>query len=93
MIVNLSTEIYEKITKNLSSQLWFHDLLSRQVAESLICNDGQFLVRRSPNIQRQIVLTGMHSNSIKHICLVGHDGKVLLVKQFKLFKQINSFFS
>lgn len=77
MIVNLSTEIYEKITKNLSSQLWFHDLLSREIAESLICEDGQFLVRRSPNIQRQIVLTGMDLNTIKHICLIGHDGKVI----------------
>lgn len=73
MIVNMSTEVYEKITKNLLDQLWFYDLLSRQIAESLISRDGEFLVRTSPNIKKQIVLTGMHLNTIKHICLLGHD--------------------
>ncbi|KAI1730720.1 SH2 domain-containing protein [Ditylenchus destructor] len=76
MNVEVSDERYEEITENLSNFNWYHGLLTRIDAESRLRRDGEFLVRRSPNIPKQFVLSGNNNNQIKHICLVGHDGKI-----------------
>uniref|UniRef100_A0A915EI14 SH2 domain-containing protein n=1 Tax=Ditylenchus dipsaci TaxID=166011 RepID=A0A915EI14_9BILA len=76
MTVEVSKQRYREITAELASCPWYHGLLSRAVAESLLCRDGQFLVRQSPNIADQFVLSGVHNQQFKHICLVSHEGKV-----------------
>ncbi|KAI6182776.1 SHC-transforming protein 1 [Aphelenchoides bicaudatus] len=72
--VNIPKEQFEEITRNLSHEPWFHGKLNRATAESYILENGQFLVRQSPNINNQIVLSGMNEGVIKHICLVDQDG-------------------
>lgn len=44
---------------SLKSEKWFHGSISRVLAESLLKNDGDFLVRESQNTRGQFVLTGM----------------------------------
>jgi SHC-transforming protein 1 len=60
----------------LISEKWFHGLISRTSAESLLKNDGDFLVRESQNTRGQFVLTGMKSGQPKHLLLVDPDGCV-----------------
>lgn len=45
-------------------------------AENLLQNDGEFLVRESQASSGQYVLTGMQSNSKKHLLLVDPEGIV-----------------
>lgn len=78
MAVNISDQQFGAITKHLSHEPWFHGKLSRATAESYIVENGQFLVRQSPNIHGQVVLSGMQDGIVKHICLVGQEGFVSL---------------
>ncbi len=55
---------------------WFHGPVSRQDAENLLRNDGDFLVRESQASPGQYVLTGMQSDSKKHLLLVDPEGVV-----------------
>lgn len=61
---------------SLKSEKWFHGLISRVLAESLLKNDGDFLVRESQNTRGQYVLTGMKYNQPKHLLLIDPEGKV-----------------
>lgn len=74
--VEISPNRYKEITKDLSNCGWYHNRISRQNAEAMIKEDGQFLVRKSPNIANQFVLSGMYNGSIKHVCLVSADSKI-----------------
>lgn len=79
MNVNINKQQFEDITKGLSHEPWFHGKLNRATAESYIIDNGQFLVRQSPNINAQIVLSGMQNGIVKHICLVDHEGSVSIM--------------
>lgn len=81
MSVEVSEARLQQITRDLRRQSWFHGELERTAAESLLSYDDQFLVRQSPNMLNQFVLSGIHNNAIKHICLVGQDGKVRIIYQ------------
>lgn len=60
----------------LSSEKWFHGKISRTFSESLLKNDGDFLVRESQNTLGQYVLTGMKGNQPKHLLLIDPEGCV-----------------
>lgn len=60
----------------LSTEKWFHGSISRIHSESLLKNDGDFLVRESQNTRGQFVLTGMKSGQPKHLLLIDPDGCV-----------------
>lgn len=58
----------------LRSEKWFHGAISRVSAESLLKNDGDFLVRESQNTKGQFVLTGMKYGQKKHLLLIDPEG-------------------
>lgn len=60
----------------LLSEKWFHGSISRLHSESLLKNDGDFLVRVSQNTRGQFVLTGMKTGQPKHLLLIDPDGCV-----------------
>ncbi|XP_063301755.1 SHC-transforming protein 4 [Pelobates fuscus] len=55
---------------------WYHGKMSRKIAESLLINDGDFLVRESTTSACQYVLSGLHGGQHKHLLLVDPEGKV-----------------
>ncbi|XP_044294933.1 SHC-transforming protein 4 isoform X2 [Varanus komodoensis] len=61
-------------------QLWneecYHGKLTRKAAESLLVNDGDFLVRESVTSPGQYVLSGLQGGQAKHLLLVDPEGKV-----------------
>ncbi|XP_053129052.1 SHC-transforming protein 4 isoform X2 [Hemicordylus capensis] len=64
----------------IKQQLWneecYHGKLTRKAAESLLVNDGDFLVRESATSPGQYVLSGLQSGQAKHLLLVDPEGKV-----------------
>ncbi|XP_054858748.1 SHC-transforming protein 4 [Eublepharis macularius] len=64
----------------IKQQLWneecYHGKLSRKAAESLLVNDGDFLVRESATSPGQYVLSGLQRGQAKHLLLVDPEGKV-----------------
>lgn len=66
----------DSLRMQLAREDWFHGPISRKDAEMLLKNDGDFLVRESQGSPGQYVLTGMQSNSKKHLLLVDPEGIV-----------------
>lgn len=60
----------------LQNEIWFHGQINRAEAEKLLVNDGDFLVRESPNSEGQYVLSGMQDNMKKHLLLIDPEGVV-----------------
>lgn len=60
----------------LLTELWFHASISRQAAEALLRNDGDFLVRESQGKPGQYVLTGLQAHTPKHLLLIDPEGTV-----------------
>ena len=56
--------------------MWYHGEMSRRQAEKLLCEDGDFLVRKSTTNPGSYVLTGMHNCLVKHLLLVDPEGTV-----------------
>ncbi|KAJ7311019.1 hypothetical protein JRQ81_006615 [Phrynocephalus forsythii] len=54
----------------------YHGKLTRKAAESLLVNDGDFLVRESNTSPGQHVLSGLQDGQAKHLLLVDPEGKV-----------------
>lgn len=61
---------------SLEAQDWFHGQISREEAEAILEEDGEFLVRESTTQAGQYVLTGMENGQVKHLLLVDPDGVV-----------------
>lgn len=55
---------------------WFHGPISRNISESLLRADGDFLVRESQGSAGQYVLTGLNIGQPKHLLLIDPDGCV-----------------
>lgn len=55
---------------------WFHTSITRPIAESLLKNDGDFLVRESSGKPGQYVLTGLEGKIPKHLLLIDPEGIV-----------------
>ncbi|XP_055514361.1 SHC-transforming protein 2 [Leucoraja erinacea] len=73
--------------EQLKRQTWYHGKISRKVAEALLVQDGDFLVRDSLTNPGQYVLTGLHNGQAKHLLLVDPEG-VVRTKDL-LFESIN----
>uniref|UniRef100_A0A1B0C6B4 SHC-transforming protein 1 n=1 Tax=Glossina palpalis gambiensis TaxID=67801 RepID=A0A1B0C6B4_9MUSC len=70
---SLSAEVQRS---QLMTESWFHGTISRPVAEGLLKNDGDFLVRESQGKHGQYVLTGLAHKSPKHLLLIDPEGVV-----------------
>lgn len=71
--LSLSAEVQRS---QLMTESWFHGSISRQVAESMLDNDGDFLVRESQGKHGQYVLTGLQGKTPKHLLLIDPEGIV-----------------
>lgn len=60
----------------LGREEWYHGAINRKDAETLLKQDGDFLVRESQGSLGQYVLTGMQGNTRKHLLLVDPEGVV-----------------
>ncbi|XP_059048158.1 SHC-transforming protein 1 [Achroia grisella] len=60
----------------LEREPWYHGLISRNTAEKLVVEDGEFLVRESAGSPGQFVLTGSRRGAHKHLLLVDPNGVV-----------------
>ncbi|XP_054738290.1 SHC-transforming protein 2 [Anastrepha obliqua] len=70
---SLSAEVQRS---QLNTELWFHAGISRQIAENMLKNDGDFLVRESQGKHGQYVLTGLEVKTPKHLLLIDPEGVV-----------------
>lgn len=61
--------------KQLLIESWYHGPISRAISESLLRNDGDFLVRESQGSASQYVLTGLNGQP-KHLLLIDPEGVV-----------------
>lgn len=68
----------------LLTEIWFHGLISRPVAEAMLKSDGEFLVRESRAKPGQYVLTGMQTATPKHLLLIDPAGVVSGMGSVKL---------
>lgn len=68
--------LLDPISQSLSSEKWFHGKITRIFSESLLKNDGDFLVRESQNTHGQFVLTGLKGGQPKHLLLIDPQGCV-----------------
>lgn len=60
----------------LQEEAWYHGNISRQQAEALLKQDGDFLVRESQGSPGQYVLTGLQGGIKKHLLLIDPEGVV-----------------
>ncbi|TDG52551.1 hypothetical protein AWZ03_000784 [Drosophila navojoa] len=60
----------------LTAEIWFHAAISRPIAERLLQQDGDFLVRESQGKRGQYVLTGLEGKTPKHLLLIDPEGVV-----------------
>lgn len=70
---SLSAEVQRS---QLITESWFHGVISRPVAESLLTAEGDFLVRESQGKHGQYVLTGLAAKMPKHLLLIDPEGVV-----------------
>ncbi|XP_055839799.1 SHC-transforming protein 4 isoform X2 [Episyrphus balteatus] len=70
---SLSAEVQRS---QLMTESWFHGGISRPTSESLLCYDGDFLVRESQGKHGQYVLTGLEGKTPKHLLLIDPEGIV-----------------
>ncbi|KAM4749003.1 SHC-transforming protein 4 [Rhinophrynus dorsalis] len=66
----------ESLCSSMQREEWYHGKMSRKVAESLLINEGDFLIRESTSSASQYVLSGLHGGNPKHLLLVDPEGKV-----------------
>lgn len=70
---SLSPEVQHS---QLLMENWYHGPISRAISESLLRNDGDFLVRESQGSSGQYVLTGLNVGQPKHLLLIDPEGVV-----------------
>ncbi|NXF02247.1 SHC4 protein, partial [Smithornis capensis] len=68
--------VLPQIKQQLKNEDCYHGKLNRKAAESLLVNDGDFLVRESTSSPGQYVLSGLQGGQAKHLLLVDPEGKV-----------------
>ncbi|OXB79940.1 UNVERIFIED_CONTAM: hypothetical protein H355_009755 [Colinus virginianus] len=68
--------VLPQIKQQLRNEDCYHGKLNRKTAESLLVNDGDFLVRESTTSPGQYVLSGLQGGQAKHLLLVDPEGKV-----------------
>lgn len=73
---NLKLGTQHKIDEKLEKMAWFHGLMTRENAEKLLVNNGDYLVRETNKAERQYVLSGRYKGECRHIFLVDPSGVV-----------------
>uniref|UniRef100_A0A8C8SSM4 SHC adaptor protein 4 n=1 Tax=Pelusios castaneus TaxID=367368 RepID=A0A8C8SSM4_9SAUR len=68
--------VLPQIKQQLKNEDCYHGKLNRKAAETLLINDGDFLVRESATSPGQYVLSGLQGGQAKHLLLVDPEGKV-----------------
>ncbi|XP_074862656.1 SHC-transforming protein 4 isoform X2 [Carettochelys insculpta] len=68
--------VLQQIKQQLKNEDCYHGKLNRKAAETLLVNDGDFLVRESATSPGQYVLSGLQGGQAKHLLLVDPEGKV-----------------
>ncbi|XP_039346641.1 SHC-transforming protein 4 isoform X2 [Mauremys reevesii] len=68
--------VLPQIKQQLRNEVCYHGKLNRKAAETLLVNDGDFLVRESATSPGQYVLSGLQGGQAKHLLLVDPEGKV-----------------
>ncbi|XP_043380183.1 SHC-transforming protein 4 isoform X12 [Chelonia mydas] len=68
--------VLPQIQQQLRNEDCYHGKLNRKAAETLLVNDGDFLVRESATSPGQYVLSGLQGGQAKHLLLVDPEGKV-----------------
>ncbi|XP_075288177.1 SHC-transforming protein 4 isoform X3 [Opisthocomus hoazin] len=68
--------VLPQIKQQLKNEDCYHGKLNRKAAETLLVNDGDFLVRESTTSPGQYVLSGLQGGQAKHLLLVDPEGKV-----------------
>uniref|UniRef100_A0A8C3RTZ3 SHC adaptor protein 4 n=1 Tax=Chelydra serpentina TaxID=8475 RepID=A0A8C3RTZ3_CHESE len=71
-----SVYVLPQIKQQLRNEDCYHGKLNRKAAETLLVNDGDFLVRESATSPGQYVLSGLQGGQAKHLLLVDPEGKV-----------------
>lgn len=66
----------KRIDEKLERMPWYHGLLTRESAEKLLLNNGDFLVRETNKVESQYVLSGRYKGECRHIFLVDPSGVV-----------------
>lgn len=59
-----------------TNEEWYHGNVARAEAESLLLEDGDFLVRSASSCPGQYVLSGKHNHKVRHLLLVDPNGIV-----------------
>lgn len=70
---SLSAEVQRS---QLVIENWYHGPISRTESETLLKNDGDFLVRESQGTIGQFVLSGLNGGNPKHLLLIDPEGVV-----------------
>ncbi|MGH0118998.1 UNVERIFIED_CONTAM: hypothetical protein FKN15_003547 [Acipenser sinensis] len=71
-----SLSVLQHIKEQLRNEVWYHGKMCRKEAESLLTNNGDFLVRESTTSPGQYVLSGLQEGTAKHLLLVDPEGMV-----------------
>lgn len=66
----------DQLERPLDEEPWFHTEVDRMSAETMLQNDGDFLVRESLSYQGQYILTALQDGVPMHLLLVDPQGRV-----------------
>ncbi|XP_034103553.1 SHC-transforming protein 2 [Drosophila albomicans] len=69
-------DVFDGAQCPLTAEVWFHAAISRPIAERMLLQDGDFLVRESQGKRGQYVLTGLEGKTPKHLLLIDPEGVV-----------------
>ncbi|VDN52925.1 unnamed protein product [Dracunculus medinensis] len=75
------------VAKGLDKKIWFHGEIDRASAESLLRNEGDFLVRLSRSTTNNFVLSGFTNSVPKHFLLLD-ENDLKVRKQSQVFETI-----
>ncbi|XP_075753325.1 SHC-transforming protein 4 isoform X4 [Pelodiscus sinensis] len=80
--------VLSQIKQQLRNEDCYHGKLNRKAAETLLVNDGDFLVRESATSPGQYVLSGLQGGQAKHLLLVDPEGKVWVRTKDHVFDSV-----
>lgn len=80
------------VAKGLDKKIWFHGEIDRASAESLLRNEGDFLVRLSRSTTNNFVLSGFTNSVPKHFLLLDENDLKVCLTSFILILESYEFF-
>jgi hypothetical protein len=73
---------------NLQNEIWFHGIVSREMAEAVLRYPGEFLVRESNSMPGHLILSCFNGEH-QHIHLTDREGKIKTSN--REFSSVNEF--